>query len=116
MCLISTFSTVGKQYPDLEHVWHSDAVHKAFSAATEEQKPYLASTSSVDVPDEEKSRDKKQALLDFVKWAQEQQWKGSPDLSTNHDAYFYEAAKEDLESDDDDDDDENADGALETKI
>src|SRR6266849_7287758 len=99
MCLISTFSTVGKQYPNLEHVRQSDAVHKAFSATLEEQKLYPPSTSSSDVPDEEKSGDRKLTLLELAKWAQEQQWewKGSPNVGTNHDAYFLEAAEAALE-------------------
>src|SRR5260370_1140839 len=75
-------------------------------SALTEQKPYLASTSSVDVPDEKKNISGTLGLLELAKWAQEQQWKGSPDLSTNHDAYFLKAAKEDLEFDDDDEDDE----------
>ena len=102
MYLAFTFATSGKKlsYPKDEQ--YVDAVHKAFNTTKEERKLYPASTSSIDVPDEEKSRDKKQALLDLVKWAQEQQWKGSPDLGTNHDAYFLKAAKEDLEADDDD--------------
>ncbi len=97
MCLISTFSTVGKQYPNLEHVRQSDAVHKAFSATLEEQKLYPPSTSSSDVPDEEKNIPGTLALLKLAKLAQERQWKGSPDLGTNHDAYFLEAALASLE-------------------
>src|SRR5258708_6636 len=115
MCLISTFSTVGKQYPDLEHVWHSDAVHKAFSATLEEQKPHLASDSSIEVADEEKNIPGTLALLKLAKLAQERQWKGSPDLGTNHDAYFLEAVKEMLEAkndNDDEDDDASANEAL----
>jgi len=98
MCLISTFATVGKQYPDLEHVWHSDAVHKAFSATLEEQKLCPPSTSSNDVPDEEKNISGTLALLKLAKLAEERQWKGSPDLGTNHNAYFLKAALETLEA------------------
>jgi len=104
MCLTSTFATAGKQSLNLKDAQHSNAVRKGFITTAEKQEFYPSNTDSIKVLDEEKSRDKKYTLLDLVKWAQEQQWKGSPDLSTNHDAYFYEAAKEDLEADDDDDD------------
>jgi hypothetical protein len=100
MNLACTSTTSGKQYPDLKYIQHSNAVHKAFGIKVENQKPDSLNSSSIQVLDEEKSRGKKQALLDLVKWAQEQQWKGNPDLSTNHDAYFLKAAKEDLEVDD----------------
>src|SRR5205807_10526012 len=100
MDLTSTFSTSDKQYPDLKNVWNLNAVHKGFSAIVENQKPYLASTSSIEAPDEKKDIAGTLGLLELAKWDQEQQWKGSPDLSTNHDAYFYEEAKEDLEADD----------------
>ena len=107
-------ATSGKQYPDLEDVWNSNVVHKDFSTIAENQKLDSLNSSSIKDLSEGKSRDRKQALLAFVKWAQEQQWKGSPDLSTNHDAYFYEAAKEDLQHDEDDEDDEE-DELLEAK-
>jgi len=106
MYLAFTFSTSDKQYPDLKNVWYSNVVHKGFSTTIEGQEFYSPNTDSIKVLKEEKSRDKKYTLLDLVKWAQEQQWKGSPDLSTNHDLYFYEAAKEDLEDDDGNDDDD----------
>src|SRR4051794_25505804 len=101
MDLACISATSGKQYPDLKDVQHSNAVHRAFGIKAENQKPVSLSSSSIKDLDEEKSRGKKQALLDLVKWAQEQQWKGSPDLSTNHDAYFLKATKEDLEVDGD---------------
>ncbi len=115
MCLISTFATTGKQYPDLEDAQYANAVYKAFNVTREEQKSYLASTSSVESPDEEKNIAGTLGLLELAKWAQEQkwEWKGSPNVGVNHDAYFYEAAKEDLE--DDDDEDNEADEALEAK-
>jgi hypothetical protein len=101
MDLACISATSGKQYPDLKDVQYSNAVHKNFGIKVENQKPDSLSNSSTKDLGEERSRGKKQALLDLVKWAQEQQWKGSPDLSTNHDAYFLKAAKEDLEVDDD---------------
>ncbi len=106
MSLTSTFATASKQSLDLKDVQHSNAVRKGFITTMKKQEFYSPNTDSIKVLDEEKSRDKKYTLLDLVKWAQEQQWKGSPDLSTNHDAYFLKAAKEDLEFDDDDDDDD----------
>jgi hypothetical protein len=105
MSLAFTSATSGKQYPDIKDTWKSNVVHKDFSAIEEKQKLDSLNSSTIKDLSEGKSRDKKQSLLEFVKWAQEQQWKGSPDLSTNHDAYFYEAAKEDLEAVDNDDDD-----------
>ena len=100
MCLTSTFATAGKQSLDLKDVQHSNAVHKNFNVTTEGQKSYLPNPSSIDTPDEEKRGDKKLTLLDLAKWAQERQWKwkGSPDVGTNHDAYFLEAAEEALEA------------------
>ena len=69
-------------------------------SALTEQKPYLASTSSVDVPDEKKNISGTLGLLELAKWAQEQQfeWKGSPNVGINHDAYFLEAALDSLEA------------------
>jgi hypothetical protein len=107
MCLTSTFATSNKQSLDLKDVLHSNAVRRGFITTAEGREFDPFNTDSIKVLKEERSRDKKYTLLDLVKWAQEQQWKGSPDLSTNHDAYFYEAVKEDLEADDDDDDDDD---------
>src|SRR5260370_10173163 len=118
MCLTFAFATAGKQYPCPKDVQHSNAVHKAFGTILEEQKPYSPSTSSIDVPDEEKNIPGTLALLKLAKLAQERQWKGSTDLSTNHDAYFLEAVKEMLEAkndNDDEDDDASANEALEVK-
>jgi hypothetical protein len=70
-----------------------NAVHKVFSTTVENQKPDSLNSSAIKVLDEEKNRGKKQALLDLVKWDQEQQWKGNPGLSMNYDAYFLKAAK-----------------------
>ena len=63
--------------------------------------PYLAGTSSAEVPDEKKNIAGTLGLLELAKWAQEQQfeWKGSPNVGINHDAYFIEAAEAALEAD-----------------
>ncbi len=100
MCLTFAFATASKQYPCPKDAQHLDTVHKAFNAIKEEQKPYLASTSSVDVPDEKKNISGTLGLLELAKWAQEQQfeWKGSPNVGINHDAYFLEAALDSLEA------------------
>ncbi len=99
MDLTSTFATASKLSPGLKEAQYSNAVHKVFSTTLEEQKSHPASTSSIDVPNEEKSGDRKLTLLELAKWAQEQQWewKGSPNVGTNHDAYFLEAAEAALE-------------------
>ncbi len=111
MGLAFTSATSGKQYPDIRDVPHTDAIHKDFNGTTEEHKSYPSNTSSTDGPDKE---DRKLTLLDLAKWAQERQWKwrGSPDVGTNHDAYFLEAAEEDLVSDNEDNE---ADKSLDAK-
>jgi len=116
MYLTSTFVTASKLSPCLKDAQYSNIVHKVFSTTLEEQKPHPASASSIDVPDQEKNIPGTLALLKLAKLAQERQWKGSPDLGTNHDAYFLEAAKERLEANNnDDDDDVSADEPLEVK-
>jgi hypothetical protein len=103
MYLAFTFSTSDKQYPDLKNIWNSNVVHKGFSTTEKNQKPYLASTSSVDDPDEKKNIAGTLGLLELAKWAQEQQfeWKRSPNVGINHDVYFIEAVEAALEADDD---------------
>ncbi len=118
MYLTSTFATASKLSPCIKEAQYSNIVHKAFSTTLEEQKPHPASASSIEVPDEEKNIPGTLALLKLAKLAQERQWKGSPDLGTNHDAYFLEAVKEMLEAkndNDDEDDDASANEALEVK-
>jgi hypothetical protein len=100
MYLTSTFATASKLSPCLKEVQYSNAVHKDFSTTVEEQKPHPANINSIEVPDEEKNIPGTLALLKLAKWAQEQQfeWKGSPNVGINHDAYFIEAAQEALEA------------------
>lgn len=107
MYLTSTFATASKLSPCLKEAQFSNAIHKAFSTTVENHKPYLASTSSVDIPDEKKNIAGTLALLELAKWAQEQQfeWEGSPNVGINHDAYFIEATEAALEAEDDEDDD-----------
>jgi len=107
MYLAFAFATADKQHPNLKDAWNSNAVRKGFSTTVENQKSYLGSTSSVDIPDEKKNIAGTLALLELAKWAQEQQfeWEGSTNVGINHDAYFIEAAQAALEADDDDDDD-----------
>ncbi len=115
MNLAFTFATSGKLSSCLKNAQKSNTVHKTFGTIIEEQKPYSPSTSSIDVPDEEKNIPGTLALLKLAKLAQERQWKGSPDLSTNHDAYFLEAMKERQEAknnNNDDDDNSSADEVL----
>ncbi len=100
MKLAFTFATSGKLSPCLKDVQHSNTVHKAFGTIVENQKSYSPNTSSSDVSDEEKKIPGTLALLKLAKWAQEQQfeWKGSPNVSINHDIYFIEAAEAALEA------------------
>ena len=95
MCLTSAFATTSKRYPDLRDVQHTDAIHKNFNGTTEERKSYPSNTSSTDVPDKE---DRKLTLLDLANGLKNDSGSGEevPDVGTNHDAYFLEAAKEDL--------------------
>jgi len=100
MDLACISATSGKQYPGLKAVQHSNAVHKAFGIKVENQKPDTLSGSSIKDLGEEKNIPGTLALLNLVKWAQEQQfeWEGSPNVGINHDAYFLEAAEAELEA------------------
>jgi hypothetical protein len=106
MLLAFTFTTANKISPLSKEKQYSNAVNRNFGTAEENYKPHLASVKSVEVPDEKKNIAGTLGLIELAKWAQEQkwEWKGSPNVGANHDAYVYEAIKEDLEAEEDDDD------------